>query len=362
MPCLLLHQPVTPAALGAEFETRGHITGPAAAPVTIVVFANYECPDCAFLDVSLRQIRQTHPADVRLVFVNTPIAGREKDPLAFQAAEAADLQGKYWEMHDLLYEKQSEWISLNPTGFRTWIMGQVKGLGLEEGKFRSDFDSPAVVEKLQEAVQAAASQTISPPVLFVNSTSPYHGLADFASLDTVVRMEALTARQFSACPDWTVDQHKQYIVMLQTSKGEVVLELYADKAPLAVNNFLFLARQGWYDGITFYRVVSDQIVQSGDPSETGMGNPGYLFATEIPAGLSFDQPGMVALDNSGVNTNGSRFFITMASLPRFDGQYTIFGKVISGLDVLAALTARDPKPGIALPGGDELIRTSIEER
>ena len=101
---------------------------------------------------------------------------------------------------------------------------------------------------------------------------------------------------------------------------------------------------------------------TGDPSGTGLGNPGYLFETEISTGLRFDQPGMLAMDNDGPDTNGSRFFITLDSNAQWNGQYTIFGQVLSGLDVLSALTPRDPHPGIVLPPGDELISISIEER
>jgi cyclophilin family peptidyl-prolyl cis-trans isomerase len=101
---------------------------------------------------------------------------------------------------------------------------------------------------------------------------------------------------------------------------------------------------------------------TGDPSETGLGNPGFLFTTEIATGLHFDKPGILALDNNGPETNGSRFFITLASAPQREGQYTIIGQVLSGLDLLSALTPRDPLPGIYLPPGDELISVAVEER
>jgi cyclophilin family peptidyl-prolyl cis-trans isomerase len=362
MPCTVLHFPATPEALGAEFGNRGHVTGPADAPVTIVVFGDYQCPACAFLEVSLKQIRLTHPNDVRLVFINTPQADHDKDALSMQAAEAADLQGKFWEMHDLLFAKQAEWSALAPGEFEAWAVEQATGLGMDPVRFKLDFQGEVVTGRLQEAVQSAITQPITLPKLFVNRTSPYTGLADFPSLDEVVRMEALTARQFSACPDWVIDPLKQYVVTLHTSKGDVLIQLFPDKAPLAVNNFIFLARKGWYDGITFHRVVSNFIAQSGDPSGTGIGNPGYLFKTEIPAGLRFDKPGMVAMENSGANTNGSRFLITLVSATKLDGQYTIFGQVLSGLEVLTALSPRDPQPGVYSPPGDELIRVTIEER
>ena len=364
MPCTLLHFPVTPeAALGAEFESRGHVSGAADAPVTIIAFSDYQCLQCAFLAASLKQIRLTHPNDVRVIYLHAPQTNRDKDNLAIQAVEAADLQGKFWEMHDLLFEKQAEWSALTPADFEAWATAQASGLGMDAARFRSDFEGPVVADRLQQANQFTAGvQPFAPPLLFVNSASPYIALADFASLDTVVRMDALTARQFSVCPPESIDPLKQYIVTLHTAKGDVVLQLYPEKAPLAVNNFVFLARSGWYDGISFYRVLPELRVMTGDPSETGLGNPGYLFETEIATGLRFDQPGMLALDNDGPDTNGSRFFITLGSNAQWNGQYTIFGQVLSGLDILSALTARDPQPGIFLPPGDELISVTIEER
>jgi cyclophilin family peptidyl-prolyl cis-trans isomerase len=140
----------------------------------------------------------------------------------------------------------------------------------------------------------------------------------------------------------------------------VVLQLYPEKAPQAVNNFVFLTRSGWYDAITFYRVLPGERAVTGDPSETGLGNPGYLFETEIVPGLSFSQAGMLAMDNDGPSTNGSRFFITLGPAPQLDGQYTIFGQVLSGLEILTELTARNPQPGIVLPPGDELMSVTVQ--
>jgi cyclophilin family peptidyl-prolyl cis-trans isomerase len=327
-----------------------------------MVFSDYQCPYCALLAAVLKQIRLTHPNDVRLVFVNTPLANRDKDALATRAVEAADLQGKFWEMHDLLFDKQADWSALAPSAFQAWAMQQVAGLGMDPAKFQTDFNGTTVADRVQKAVQSTATQPIVPPILFVNSTSPYTGLSDFASLDTVVRMEALTARQISACPPWVIDPLKQYIATLHTARGDVVIQLMPDKVPLAVNNFITLARAGWYNGITFYKVLTGFLVMTGDPSETGMGNTGYLFQTEISASLHFDQAGVVAMDNNGPNTNSSRFFITLSPAGQFYGQYTIFGNVLSGMSVLLALTPRNPQPGLVLPTGDELINITIAEK
>ena len=362
MACTLLHSPATPVALGAQFGDRGHISGPADAPVTIVMFSDYQCPACAILAASLKQIRLTHAANVRFVFVNTPQSARDKDTLATQAVEAADLQGKFWEMHDLLFDRQADWSALTPAAFPAWLVKQAGSLGLDPARFQADMNGKQVTDRLTLILQKASGQTVLPPVFFVNGTSPYTGLSDFASLDSVVRMEALTAIQFSNCPSWVIDTFKQYIATLHTSQGDVVIQLLPDKAPQAVNNFVSLARSGWYDGTTFFRVLPGLLAMTGDPSETGMGNAGYLFQTEITSSMRFDQPGMVAMDNSGPDTNGSRFFITLAPAAQLYGQYTIFGKVLSGLDVLAKLTPRNPKPGMVLSPGDLLNSVTIEER
>jgi cyclophilin family peptidyl-prolyl cis-trans isomerase/protein-disulfide isomerase len=361
--CTLLHFPVTPAtALGAAFEGRSHVSGPADAPVTIIAFSDYQCLQCAFLAASLSQIRQIHPNDVRLVYFHAPQTNKDKDNLAIQAAEAADMQGKFWEMHDLLFEKQAQWVSLAPSDFEAWALTEATDLGMNPSQFTTDFEGEVVKQRLQQAIQSVAQQPFASPRLYVNSTTPYKSLADFASLDTVVRMDALVARQFSACPTNRIDPLKQYIATFQTARGDVVIQLFPDKTPIAVNNFVFLARNGWYDGITFYRVLPGNLVMSGDPSETGLGNPGYLFETEIAPSLNFSQPGMLAMDNDGPGTNGSRFFISLESSPQLDGQYTIIGQVLSGLEVLSTLTPRNPQPGVYLPPGDKLISVSIEER
>jgi cyclophilin family peptidyl-prolyl cis-trans isomerase len=131
---------------------------------------------------------------------------------------------------------------------------------------------------------------------------------------------------------------------------------------MTVNSFVFLAREGWYDDITFHRVIPDLFAQTGDPSGTGKGDPGYYIITEIDPTLTFDKPGMVAMVNYGPDTSGSQFFITYAPAIQYNGQYTIFGQVLSGMEVLNQLTPRDAQPGTETPPGDKLTGIDIEER
>ena len=163
---------------------------------------------------------------------------------------------------------------------------------------------------------------------------------------------------YSAYPDMVVDPADEYEAVISTEKGDMRITLFADEAPRTVNNFVFLANQGFYDGVTFHRVIEDFMAQAGDPSGSGAGGPGYQFEDETDNGLVFDEPGLLAMANAGPNTNGSQFFITFAPTPWLDGRHTIFGKVIEGEEVLSQLTRR--QPGAATPG-DVIDRIEIYE-
>jgi peptidyl-prolyl cis-trans isomerase B (cyclophilin B) len=158
----------------------------------------------------------------------------------------------------------------------------------------------------------------------------------------------------------SIDPSKSYFATIKTEKGDIRVQLHADKAPNTVNSFVFLARQGFYDNTTFHRVISGFMAQGGDPTGTGSGGPGYRFADEIVADLKFDAEGVVAMANAGANTNGSQFFITYAAQPHLNGGYSIFGKVVSGMDVAKAIDLRDP--ATAAKPGTKILTIAIEEK
>lgn len=167
-------------------------------------------------------------------------------------------------------------------------------------------------------------------------------------------------KQYDAAPAISIDITKKYTATIELEKGgEIVLELFADKAPITVNNFVFLAREGFYDGTTFHRVLEGFMAQGGDPTGTGAGGPGYAFEDEF-SDLSFDKAGILAMANSGPNTNGSQFFITFAPTPHLTGLHTIFGQVIEGMDVLNGLTRRDPNTN-PTESGDVIKTITITE-
>jgi cyclophilin family peptidyl-prolyl cis-trans isomerase len=164
------------------------------------------------------------------------------------------------------------------------------------------------------------------------------------------------------CPPMTIDTAKQYTATVTMQQGgEFVIQLFADKAPLTVNSFVYLARQGFYDGTTFHRVLEGFMAQGGDPTGTGGGGPGYSFVDETDNGLGFDRAGLLAMANSGPGTNGSQFFITYAPTDWLNGNHTIFGEVIEGMEVVNGLTRRDPDTAPTFTG-DVIASVTITEQ
>jgi cyclophilin family peptidyl-prolyl cis-trans isomerase len=148
--------------------------------------------------------------------------------------------------------------------------------------------------------------------------------------------------QYSQPPEMSIDPTTKYQARLQTDKGDMLIELFAEKVPTTVNNFVFLAREGFYDGVIFHRVIDDFMAQTGDPTGTGRGGPGYRFGDEFHPKLRHDGPGVLSMANAGPNTNGSQFFITHTATPWLDNKHSVFGQVIEGLDVLMSIPTRDP--------------------
>jgi len=366
MPCTLAERGLLPEAPSPFPPVDAHdwVWGPEDAPVTLIEYGDFQCPHCGILAPELIRLREELPEDVRLVFRHFPLESlHDKANLAAQAAEAAGAQGKFWQMHDALFLQQEAWVNLSEAEFKDWLVAQAQALALDVQTFTADLVSQSTVDVVRQAYDAALATGLDSTPSLVIDGQYYEGAKDWWTLASFVRLIQLESRHFSACPPQQTAARKQYIATLETTKGTLTLELLSRQAPLAVNNFVFLARQGWYDGVEFYRVIPGYVTQTGDPSGTGLGGPGYTFADEINPELRFAAPGVVAMANSGPDSNGSQFFITYSPQPSLDGSYTIFGKVIAGLDVLQALTKRDPAMDtLALPLADKIVRVTIEER
>ncbi len=159
----------------------------------------------------------------------------------------------------------------------------------------------------------------------------------------------MTQKQWSTPPPLSIDATRAYKGSIETEKGTIQLELYAQHAPKTVNNFIFLAREGFYDGVAFHRVIADFVIQGGDPTGSGRGGPGYKFADETRGNPLKHETGSLSMANAGPDTNGSQFFIAYSPQPHLDGKHTVFGKVVGGQDVMNAIRQ-----------GDRMLRVVIE--
>jgi cyclophilin family peptidyl-prolyl cis-trans isomerase/protein-disulfide isomerase len=361
--------PVVPP-LPAEFEKlvpsavkEDWSYGPENARIIIYEYSDFQCPYCAKITPVLKKLQENYPNDVRVIYRHLPLSSiHDKATLAAQAAEAAGLQNKFWKMHDLLFEKQSEWAALSIDDFKNWLNDNISSIKLDQARFNADLTSGVVVQKVTLAEASAKTMELSStPSLFFNKF-PYQNRTDQETLTGVVEYFFLADKGFTTCPEMTIDPKKQYAATIKTEKGEIVLKLYADKAPWAVNSFVYLSKNKWFDNSTFFRVIPEFLVQAGDPTGSGLGNPGYRFSNEVMPELRFTKPGLLGMANSGTDTNGSQFFITYTAVPDLDGKYTIFGEVISGMEVLSSLRPRNPEKDALLLPADPLISITIAEK
>jgi peptidyl-prolyl cis-trans isomerase B (cyclophilin B) len=148
-------------------------------------------------------------------------------------------------------------------------------------------------------------------------------------------------KQWDRSPEMQIDQEKTYLVTMETGRGNIEIELYPQHAPQTVNNFVFLVREGFYDGVTFHRVISDFMIQGGDPTGTGRGGPGYCFSDECKGNPLKHDSKVISMANAGPDTNGSQFFITHAPQPHLNGKHTVFGKVVKGQEIVDEIRQGD---------------------
>lgn len=202
-----------------------------------------------------------------------------------------------------------------------------------------------VVAGIIWAVAASQKPTVQSPAAAIGGPTP----------------ALVGTKQYASAPPMLIDKNKKYTATVKMAKGgSFVIQLYPDKAPITVNSFVFLARQGFFNGVTFHRVLEGFMAQGGDPTGMGSGGPGYEFVNE-DSDLKFDKPGVVAMANAGRDTNGSQFFITFAPTQQLNGGYTIFGQVTSGMDVVNGIKRRDPEQNPNFTG-DAIESITISEQ
>jgi cyclophilin family peptidyl-prolyl cis-trans isomerase len=285
-----------------------------------------------------------------------------------EASEVAGAQGAFWEYHDLLFERQSEWSSMDTQEARQFFIDLAEELNLDVDKFTADLDGGVYADYVSALEQEAVGLGLpgTPSAIVNGELVAGQGLPiDFTVWDNFIQstiaVEALAEKQYAAPPPMTMEEGKEYKARVTMENGgEFVIELYPESAPQTVNSFVFLANEGWFDGVTFHRVLDGFVAQTGDPTGTGMGGPGYMLPNEIDPALSHNEKGVVAMANSGPDTNGSQWYITLAPTVNLDGGYTIFGRIAEGMAVVEGLTRRDPSGNPDAPPGDRIESITIE--
>ena len=328
------------------------IYGDPDAPITIVEYADFQCPACVGFSLGVKDLINDYPGTIRIVFRHLPLPSiHDLAYIAAMSAEAAGAQGKFWEMHDLLYQNQQQWNVYTEEEFIDWAIFQAEALELDVDQFTADLNNKEVRDEIEAVNQERLSQGMHyTPFVVINDRVWRENKPNLYGLIGIYAYDG-----YEECPPWVIEEGQTYTASLDTSAGQIEFKLYSDVAPLAVNSFVFLAQQGWFEDVFFHRVIEGFVAQAGDPSGIGSVGPGYTFANETSSGLSFDRKGVLGMANAGVDTNGSQFFITLAPATTLDGGYTIFGEVTEeSLPVLDEIKRRDD-PQVAADIDDATI-------
>jgi len=317
------------------------IYGDPEAPITVVEYADFQCPACVGFSLGIKELINEFPGTIRVVFRHLPLPSiHNLAYISAMAAEAAGAQGKFWEMHDLLYQNQQQWSAYSEKEFIDWALFQAEALALDIDQFTADLNDEEVRAEIEAINQERLSLGMAyTPFVVVNDRVWRENKPNLYSLIGIYEFGG-----YEECPPWVIEEGQRYTASLDTSAGQIDIELYADLAPLAVNSFVFLSQEGWFDEVYFHRVIDGFVAQAGDPSGLGAVGPGYTFENETGSELSFDRKGLLGMANAGADTNGSQFFITLAAATTLDGGYTLFGEVSEeSLPILDEIARRDPQ-------------------
>lgn len=360
----------TPGVGFGTVERRDYILGNEDAFVTIIMYGDFQSPRSARYARDLEILRSQYSDDLRLIWRHLPdTQSNDKSALAFQAAEAAAAQGRFWDMHAILLTTQGEWRNQSSATFQETLIDYARAAGLNVDQFATELASERYLPLVEEyQAQADDLGIVGTPTLLVNGEI-LSDRDDLFGLNGAVQLALLARRHFDEAPPMTLDTNQDYRAIIRTAKGDIHLDLFEQDAPITVNNFIFLAENGWYDDTSFFLVIPGFYAQAGDPSETGRGYPGYRIPDEHDNGYIFDREGVVAMSHppGEAQRAGSQFFITYGELPQhaaeWDGQYTIFGVVTDGMAVLRELTPRNPGDPLRFPNpppGDRIITIEVE--
>ncbi len=343
-----------------------HVTGNAAAAATLLEYGDYQCPSCATFHAGFKNSFNTLSDTMRLVFRHYPLPQHDKAVITAHAAEAAAIQGKFWEMHNLLFDKQAEWAEKPVSEITATLKSYAEQIQLDVVKFETDLASPEVAARVQQdADSGTAAQIQGTPTIFLDGQqAPAEA---FTASDTAEQLkgyvEQRAAQMASAStktfdfkqPEQVTSKDSKYVMTITTSKGDIVAELDPNLAPVNVNSTVFLAQQGYFDGSPI--VLNDAqvgAVLTGNP--TTAGNPGYECDFEIPQAGALAKEGVIALYGSPTKT-APQFIMTYSPTQELDGRFSVIGQITSGLDI-----ARQLVVGEGATTGDTITSVKVEEK
>ncbi len=337
-----------------------HAVGPEDAPITFIEYADFECPACSGLHTLRHYLRDVYGDDIRFVYRHLPLTSmHDKALITAEASEAAAAQGMFWEMHDLLYEKQQEWSGLSEEQLLETLVGYAEALELDSERFEDALTEHVFQEQILADYEAYQQygQMATPTYVVNNIFYPTQQFGGFGQLEGFIGLVATPDRMYPSPPPQVIDPDEDYMATIRTSKGDITVELFSGQAPTNVNSFAFLAQEGWYDGLDFFFVNHEQVALSGDPTNSGTALPfsGYYCEDELTDDLSFDEAGLLALYIGAPDLNSSSFFITYTPQPQMTGSFTIIGRVVEGMEVAESLTARTRGPDEPEPDTIETI-------
>jgi len=335
--------------------------GSVTAPATLLVYCDFQSPYCVDLAAVILELTAIYPEDLRIIYRQYPLLTvHDKASLAGQAAKSAGQQGQFWALYSLLSTDYDEWKDLDPESFLEWLLVTTKHLDLDHQQFEEDLRSKRFEESMKESFINAYDAGINgTPFIFLNEDW-FRLNPTQLNLEAALRLELLTFQTYESPPEMAIDPEDAYLVHMQLNIGEVVLQLFPKSAPMAVNSFVFLAENGWFNGNPFHRVVPGKYVQTGDPTGTGLGGPGYFLPDEIDPDLDFSQSGVAGNIGPRTDLAAPRILLpgrlampcrerSLSPLPELNGTRTIFGRVVKGLDLLLELEVRDPLEDLLTP-------------
>jgi cyclophilin family peptidyl-prolyl cis-trans isomerase len=303
-------------------------------------------------------LRDEYGDQLRFAYRHLPLVSiHDKAVITAEATEAAAAQGKFWEMHDLLYERVQEWNALSEEDLLDKLVEYAGELELDAARFEEELGEHVYREQILADLEAYEEygQMATPTYVINKSFYPTQEFGGFSRLQAFIGLNLHSDKMYDSPPPQVVEPEKDYVATIRTTKGDIEVELLDDQAPKNVNSFVFLAQDGWYDGLDFFFVDHEAMAVTGDPTNSGGTLPyaGYSCTLETVPDQALDEAGIVA-------SLGTTFFITYSPQPDFAANFTIIGRVADGMDVAESLAVTRPGPDQVEPDAIETI--VIEEK